>query len=224
MKVLNVLDRDRGTGNVIDIMFNDYRRRVLSLLLLHPQQCYHVREISRVAGVPAGSVHRELKVLAHAGLLDWEMLGNQVRYRANTSCPIFEELASIFTKTSGLGDVIRDALIPLSDEIDIAFIFGSVAQRKEHARSDVDVFVIGDVSLRRVIVALANPAECVRRDINPLVMPWNRFYDKLALNDHFLQRVMDEPKIYLIGDSGDPRLRQFDRFSENREFEKSRNK
>jgi len=119
--------------NLAETLFSAYRRQVLALLLLHPDEHYHVREISRRTSVPAGSLHRELKLLAEAGLLVWHAAGNQVRYQANRDCPIFEELAGIFRKTSGLADIVREALLPLANEVDVAFIFGSVAQGKEQA-------------------------------------------------------------------------------------------
>lgn len=83
----------------IDLLFSAYRRQVLGLLLPRPDDSLHVREIARLTGVPAGSLHRELRALTETGLLLREPVGNQVRYRANRGCPIFEELAGIFRKS-----------------------------------------------------------------------------------------------------------------------------
>ena len=119
----------KPTG-LAETLFSDYRRRILALLLLRPDEHYHVREISRLTGVPAGSLHRELRLLADAGLLSRHSAGNQVRYQANRDCPIFHELAGIFRKTSGLSDIIRAALQPLSPAIKAAFIFGRSEERR----------------------------------------------------------------------------------------------
>ena len=81
----------------IDVLFGAYRRQILKLLLLRPEEYFHVREIERLTGVPAGSLHRELKPLVESGLLLRQPLGNLVRYRANQSCPIFPALAAIFS-------------------------------------------------------------------------------------------------------------------------------
>ncbi len=120
---------------LVELLFGTYRRQVLSLLLLHPDQSFYVREIGRLARVPAGSLHRELGALAEAGLLTRGASGNQVRYQADRSCPVFEELAGIFRKTAGLADVLRDSLEPLGQAVRIAFVFGSVAQGKERLRA-----------------------------------------------------------------------------------------
>src|SRR5690606_2739344 len=98
----------------------DYRRRVLALLLLHPEEGFYLREIERLTGVPAGSLHRELRALADAGLLVRSASGNQVRYQVDRACPIYEELAGIFRKTAGLVDVLREALAPLGAAVRLA--------------------------------------------------------------------------------------------------------
>lgn len=62
------------------MLFSAYHRRILALLLLHPERSIYVREIARLTEVPAGSVHRKLRRLAESGLLVRESVGNQVRY------------------------------------------------------------------------------------------------------------------------------------------------
>ena len=96
-------------GEVLaDLLFGAYRHRVLSLLLLRPGDRFHVRMIARLTGVPAGSLHRELRRLAHAGLLNAERQGNQIRYSANEASPVFEELAAVLEKTAGAPPVLED--------------------------------------------------------------------------------------------------------------------
>ena len=97
------------------ILFPAYRRRVLGLLLLRPEQALHGREIARCTGLPAGTLTRELKRLAEVGLLKREKRGNQQVYSADTSCPVFAEVAGILRKTSGLADVLAEALAPAAE-------------------------------------------------------------------------------------------------------------
>ena len=185
---------------LVELLFGAYRRRVLSLLLLHPEQGFYVREIGRLTGVPAGSLHREVSQLTEAGLLERSAAGNQIRYQADQSCPIYPELAGVFRKTSGLADVLRDALTPLGKGVEISFVFGSVAQGKERLTSDVDVMVLGRAKFERVVGALAPAGKRLRRDINPVVMKAEEFKAKLTARDRFVSRIMREPKILLTGD------------------------
>ena len=90
------------------LLFGVYRHRVLSLLLLRPGDRFHVRMISRLTGVPAGSLHRDLRLLASAGLLVAERSGNQILYSANESSSIFAELSAILDKTAGAPPMLED--------------------------------------------------------------------------------------------------------------------
>ena len=196
---------------LVDILFGNYRRQILALLLLRPDETFYVREIARLTGVPAGSLHRELKLLTAAGLLQRSAAGNQVRYQVDRSCPIQEELAGIFRKTVGLADVLREALAPLTARIRVALVFGSVAQGKERAASDVDVLVVGSASFAAVVEALGTAAEKLRREVNPVVMTRAEFAAKLAARDRFVNRIEREPKLFLLGDVGEFRKLAEDR-------------
>lgn len=185
------------------LLFGAYRRRVLGLLLLHPEEAFHVREIARQTDTNAGTLHKELARLAQAGLLNRERVGNQLRYGANRQCPIFEELASILRKTSGLADVLLDAITPLSKRIEVALIFGSVARGEERAGSDVDVLLVGEIGFAEAVKALHATQEKIGREINPVVMSPEEFRRKISEGDGFLRDVLAKDKLFLMGDEGE---------------------
>jgi DNA-binding transcriptional ArsR family regulator len=114
--------------DIASLLFGAYRREVLALLLLHPEQSLHVREIARVTGKVPGTLLRELNQLAYAGILLRRPIGNQVHFQADPACPIYDELRSILKKTSGLADVLRQALEPLGGKVKAAFVYGSMAR------------------------------------------------------------------------------------------------
>lgn len=180
-------------------LFPGYRRRVLGLLLLHPEEALHGREIARRTGLPPGTLTRELKRLADVGLLNCERRGNQLAYSANRQSPIFEELAGILRKTSGLADVVAEALEPLTDSIDVAFIFGSVARGTETQGSDVDLMIIGSVDFGMVVDALHLAQRQLSRDINPKVFTPRDWRNRLQGRDSFLREVVASKKLFLIG-------------------------
>ena len=187
----------------IALLFPAYRRQVLGLLLLRPDDSLHVREISRLTGVPAGSLHRELRALTEAGLVLREPVGNQGHYRANRACPIYSELAEIFRKTTGLADLLRGALAPLAGRIAAAFVFGSMAQGTGTTTSDVDVFVVGEVSFAEVVASLVPLRERLGREVNPVVMTPQDFAAQRAAGERFVKRVMQEPRLLLMGTDDD---------------------
>jgi predicted nucleotidyltransferase len=181
------------------ILFPVYRRRVLGLLLLHPEEALHGREIARRTGLPAGTLTRELKRLASVGLLTQEKRGNQTLYQANLASPIFPELAGILRKTSGLADVVAGALASLSPEIDVAFIFGSVARGTETVGSDVDTLIIGAVDFGAVVDSLYPAQQQLSREMNPKVFSVREWRNKLKGKDSFVVDVLAKPKIFLVG-------------------------
>jgi len=184
------------------LLFPEYRRRILGLLLLRPEEALHGREVARRTGLPAGTITRELARLAEAGLLRREKRGNQQVYSANTSGPIFAELASILRKTSGLADVLSAALAPLAGRLKLAFVFGSVARGEEGAGSDVDLLLVGDAGFREVVEALHSAQAALGREINPKVFGIEEFSVK-ARKEPFLRDVLTRPKIFLIGNAHD---------------------
>jgi len=94
--------------DLANLLFGAYRHRVLSLLFLRPGDSFHVRMISRLTGVPAGSLHRELRQLADAELLVATRSGNQVLYSANEESAVYAELAAILDKTAGAPPMLED--------------------------------------------------------------------------------------------------------------------
>jgi predicted nucleotidyltransferase len=202
--VLNMrTSRAKPSIQLVEVLFGAYRRQILGLLLLRPDESFYVREVERVTGVPAGSLHRELKSLNDAGLLTRSTSGNQVRYQADRSCPIYEELAGIFRKTAGLADVLRDLLQPLSKKVNFAFVFGSVAEGKARPGSDIDLLVVGSVSFAAVVEACHAGTQRLGREVNPVVMTKSAFMAKHRQGDRFISRVAKGPKILLIGDAGE---------------------
>lgn len=181
-----------------ELLFGAYHRRLLGLLLMRPEQSFHLREIGRLAGIPSGPAHRELKRMQQAGLVTATRVGNQVRYQADRGNPIFLELQSIIRKTTGLADVLREALMPLAARIHCAFVFGSVARGEEGPVSDIDLMVVGDVSFEDVVGAMFPLHETLGREINPVVMTAPEFRKRRG-ESSFIARVMDGPKLMLTG-------------------------
>lgn len=189
--------------NLLDTLFGGQRQRALGWLLLHPDEMVHVRELSRLTGASAGSLHRELSRLAETGLLLRSTRGNQVLYQANRACPVFNELASLFRKTGGLTEVLRLALQPLAAQIEQALVFGSVARGEETSYSDVDVLIIGQVGFADVVAALYEAQTTLGREINPVVYAPAEWQARLQRNDPFAREISTHPTLPLLGEPHD---------------------
>ena len=180
-------------------LFGRTRSALLALLYGHADQSFYLRQIVRAVGTGHGALQRELRHLTDMGLVVRRVQGNQVLYQANSQSPIFLEIKSLIAKSVGTHDAIRSALVSLGSEIQIAFVYGSVASQKERANSDVDLMVLGNAPFSEVVSALGPAQRMLAREINPTVFPVSEFRSKLAAGNHFLRSVMREKKLFVLG-------------------------
>ena len=173
------------------------------MLFSHAEQSFYLRQLVRAVGTGHGALQRELKQLTDMDLIVRRAQGNQVRYQANSHSPIFSEIKSLITKTVGIHEVIRSALVSLGPEIQVAFVYGSVARQTERANSDVDLMVLGNAPFGDVVSALGPAQRALGREINPTVFPVSEFGSKLAAGNHFLRSVMKEKRLFVLGTEND---------------------
>jgi len=181
-------------------LFSASQCQLLSWLFGHPDRSFHLRELSRLAGLGSASLQRELRKLLAAGLLRVEQVGNQRRYTANPDSPVFEELKSLVRKTLGVAPIVADALAPLAGQIRTAYIYGSIAKGTEHAESDVDVMIVAEgLALTAVLDCLMPIEPHLRRKLNPTVYTPAEYARRRAEPDSFINRVLAQPTLPLLG-------------------------
>ena len=151
------------TKSLIETLFPKARIAVLSELSKAADTGLHLREIARRSGLNSKTVLREVHALRDADVLTAQRIGRQIIYRLNPDCAIYEELRSIIRKTVGLAGVLRGALEPLQDQIEFAYIYGSHATGTERPDSDVDLMVVGDISLRELSSPIRKAGRTVQR-------------------------------------------------------------
>lgn len=129
-----------------------------------------------------------------------EFVGRSKFYRANQDSPIFGELVSLITKTSGLVGPIRKALSGLHSQPETAFVFGSVARGEDDAESDIDLMLVGDdLDYRSVYAVLDEATDALGRQINPTIYSKDEWQDERNSSNSFVAPVMDGPLIWVVG-------------------------
>jgi predicted nucleotidyltransferase len=194
-----------------DALFGQVRQRVLGLLFGRPGRSFYANEIIGRVDAGNGAVQRELARLEAAGLVTTSRVGRQKHYRANEAAPIFSELKGIVLKTCGLRDVLHVALSPLRDGIRAAFVFGSMGRGSEGAGSDVDLMVISDrLTYAELFGALETASSQLARPVSPTVYTWAEFTRRIREGHPFLEKVLEQEKIWVIGEDDDlpPRSRR----------------
>jgi predicted nucleotidyltransferase len=187
-------------AGLADALFSPVQQRVLGLLFGQPQRRFQSAEVIRLAGSGTGAVHRLLTRLADAGLVTVTRSGNQKHYEANRASPVFQELHRLIVKTVGVVAPLRRALAPKAKKIHAAFVYGSMAQRTDIARSDIDLMVVSDtLSYPDLFRALQSVERVLARPVNPNVMTLAEWRAKRAQRGSFAARVAREPRLFVIG-------------------------
>ena len=186
--------------SLADALFSTVQQRVLAYLFGQPERSFFATELIKLAGGGSGAVQRELARLAESGLVTVTRVGTQKHYQANPKSPIFAELCGIAQKTVGLAEPLREALAPLVERVTVAFVFGSVAKRSDHAASDIDVLVLSDsVDYADVFAALQSAEAKLGRTVNPTVFTPANWRKKRKEGNAFVVKVAAQPKVFLIG-------------------------
>lgn len=186
-----------------DALFTTTQKKVLGLLYGQPEKSFYTKEIIRLTGMGVATIKRELDRMLDSGILSLTKIGNQHHYQANPDCPIYFELLAIVKKTFGVTGVIKQALYPLANYINWAFVFGSVASGKETSASDIDVMIIGDVEFSDAVKALYYVQEPLAREINPKIYSKEEWMHMLNNKDAFIKEVLSKPRMDVMGDENE---------------------
>jgi predicted nucleotidyltransferase len=124
-----------------------------------------------------------------------------VFFQANENAPVFPELHGLVLKTVGLVEALQETLSPAASEIQVAFVYGSIAAAREQPDSDVDLMVIGTVDRMRLSRPLQQAGLKFGRVVNLSLYTPAEFKGKRK--QHFLSAVLDKPKLFVIGTQRD---------------------
>ena len=185
-------------------LFSPVQQRVLGLLFGQPGRRFQSAELIRLAQSGTGAVHRQLGRLEKSGWVTVTRVGNQKYYQANADCPAFTELQGLIAKTVGLVEPLSRALGPLTDEIEAAFVYGSIAKGTDTAGSDIDVLVVSErLGYPELFTALQSAEAVLARSVNPNVMTPRDWRARRSEKGSFAARIAAQPRLFLIGSDDD---------------------
>lgn len=174
------------------------RAEIFCLLFDGRKTSIHLRELQRKSGLSIGTIQKEIARLTKLDLVVPLRDGNRLYYTANYNHPLYKEISGMVEKTTGITQKIREALGTIPG-VECAFIFGSYAKGEEKAHSDIDLMVIGNTGLRALSTKLSALTNKFEREINPHIYSKKSWKEKLQKKDHFIQNILSEKKLFLIG-------------------------
>jgi predicted nucleotidyltransferase len=192
-----------------DAVFTDSQAKVYLWIYGQPERSYHLSELRRLTGLGSASLQREINRLVVAGLANSTLKGNQRQISANRQSPLFKQLSDLTRKVMGASALLTEALLPIKQKIEVAFLYGSVAKQSDHAESDIDIMMIGsDLTLGEVLEQLLPVEEMLCRKVNPTCYTVGEFKKRLSDTDSFVNKVLSQPIIQLLGNMDDFRSAQ----------------
>ena len=183
------------------ILSSRVRAEVFRLLFGGNTPELHHREIVRRSGLSESAVRQELGKLTRLDLIKRREEGNRVYYAANRAHPLFQAVREVVLKTVGIVDILGPLLS--NQNVQVAFVFGSIATADETAGSDVDLMVIGGGGLRKLTSLLSGVTERIGREVNPHIMTEAEYQKRVKAKDHFVTHVLDGPKLFIVGTEND---------------------
>lgn len=178
------------------------RTAIFQLYFTNPESLFYLRELERMLDIPVSIIRKELLRLKEEGVFLSEKKGNLVYFRLNTVYPLFDELKSIVRKTIGIEGLLKEAILKLKG-VKAAFIYGSFAKDKERAKSDVDLFLIGNIDEGELIRPLNNIEDTIKREVNYTIFNHEEYKKKKKKRDSFIIDLLNNPKIMLVGSKDD---------------------
>ena len=182
-----------------DLITSKSRIKLLNVLLAHPSEMYHVRELVRRTGDEINAVRRELLFLQERGILVREPRANRVYYSLSKNYPFYFDLLRMGAKIAGLGAAILKNRVKIG-RIKYAMFSGRFARRIEKKPTDVDLIIVGTIVLPELALLIRDEEKRLGREINYTVMTEEEFSFRKKKRDPFILSVLTGSRVMLFGD------------------------
>lgn len=183
-----------------DIITSKVRIKVLELFYSSLKEMYHVRGIVREVKEEINAVRRELQKLEAGGILKKEPRGNRVYYFLRDDYPLFGDLLSLVSKTTGLGRSIIENRNKVGRVSYVMFSGRYVRGKNKKSEDDIDILVIGEVVLPELATLIRMEESKKSREINYTVMSKEEFDFRKKRRDPFLLSILSGSRVMIIGD------------------------
>lgn len=186
---------------IAQALFSPAQQKLLALLFVRVNEGFHLNEIMRLTGLGSASAQRELRRLHDAGLITSERIGNVRRFWPNKESLVYPELSGLVQKTFGLVGVLSSTLGSLRMQLQLAFVYGATASGQDLPGGEIDLLLVADEANYGDLLTRLAPAErTLRRKINPNLYTLADYQRRLREGQPFLLQVLQQPKLFVIGD------------------------
>lgn len=177
---------------VLKALFSSQTRvKLLSTFLLHPEEEYFIRELTRLLNEQINSIRRELENLRRIGLVKARHKNRKKYYRIDTDFLLYNELKAMFTKELQADSPIVASLKNLPG-IKLVLLAGSFVG----SGSKVDLLVVGDIKKEMVEALLAQDPSL--KSVKYSVFTEADFLYRLSLQDAFILDILSDTRHLMV--------------------------
>ena len=187
------------------LMGSKTRQVLLNTFFGSPDKEYYTRQLASMHEMSVGTLHREIKKLLSAGILNVREVGNIKLFSLNKQNPVYEDLKNIISKTEGVIKLVKDAVCRV-EGVKVAFIYGSFAKGDERHDSDIDIFLIGDsIDENELILGISDLEKKLFKEINYTRYTESEYKTEKKKKNSFILEVINGKKTFIKGGENDLR-------------------
>jgi hypothetical protein len=189
--------KQQMTEALVTIFGGKTKARILETLLTHPSESFHLRGLAQAAGTDSGNTSKLLKLLVESGLVLAAPDRHSTRYSINSGSPLVAPLRQLVACAGSLMVDMREVANTLSAAY--VGVYGSVASGTDDGKSDVDLLVVGKLSVVAAQTAFKSVARKHGKAINVVAVTARDLKQRLTEGGAFWASVAEGKKIDLKG-------------------------
>ncbi len=163
------------------------RVKLLSTFLLHPEQEYFIRELTRLLGEQINSIRRELENLRRIGLVKSRHKNRKKYYHVDVDFVLYPELRSMFSKEVQTESPFISSLKKLPD-IQLILLAGTFTGTE----SKVDLLIVG--ALKKELLEALLTQDPNLKNVKYSIFSEADFLYRLSLKDRFILEILNDPR------------------------------
>jgi hypothetical protein len=189
------------------------RVKILKLFLLHPQEKYYIRQLSRDLKLQLNSVRRELENLEHFGILtsdirneagpasSKETAGGQEKkyFRANPDFVLFDEIKALIVKAQILYEKDFVRKLEAFGKVKLLVLTGIFVN---NPNTLIDILLVGKINKIKLVKLIKELEIELGREINFTVFDPREFKYRRDITDIFLYGILEGKKLIVIDEVG----------------------
>lgn len=177
---------------VLKALFSSQTRvKLLSTFLLHPEEEYFIRELTRLLNEQINSIRRELENLRRIGLVKARHKNRKKYYKIDAEFALYGDLRSLFAKSVQGESPLINQLKTLQG-VRLILLAGSFCGTE----SKVDLLLVGDVKKELLEALLTQDPQY--KHVKYSIFPEADFLYRLSLKDRFVQEILNDPRHLIV--------------------------